>query len=127
VLVTAVVLTIIVTIAFLLVFWLLSWLSTRANPLAAEQPKGAAVKYDPKWNIPPQLEQLRLLEAQFFSTYKWVDQAQGVARVPVDRAIKLMAEKGLPPVIGTTGPASSEPPQQTVPSDAAPPPEPGDE
>ena len=30
------------------------------------------------------------------SKYEWVDRSQGVARIPIDRAIDLIAEKGLP-------------------------------
>jgi hypothetical protein len=118
VLITGVVLAIVVTLAFLLVTWLLSWLSARTKPLAAEQPKGDAAKYDPKWNVPPQSEQLRLQEKEFLSTYRWVQQEHGVARVPVDRAIDLIVEKGLPPAIGPVGATLSAPQQQAAPIDA---------
>jgi mono/diheme cytochrome c family protein len=30
------------------------------------------------------------------SKYEWVDRSQGVARIPIDRAIDILAEKGLP-------------------------------
>lgn len=30
------------------------------------------------------------------ATYEWIDRTQGVARIPIDRAIDILAEKGLP-------------------------------
>lgn len=35
-------------------------------------------------------------ETQQLSTYGWVDQKSGVVRIPVDQAMKLLAERGLP-------------------------------
>ena len=35
-------------------------------------------------------------ETQQLSTYGWVDQKRGVVRIPVDQAMKLLAERGLP-------------------------------
>jgi hypothetical protein len=126
--ITGVIITIVVTIGFLVVFWLMSWFSTRGEPLSAQQPKGDAVKPDPDWNVPPQLEQLRTREQRFLGTYGWVDQTKSVARVPVDRAIELIAEKGLPPVVGAAESATSVPLEQDSSSDAtAPPSESGDE
>jgi hypothetical protein len=35
-------------------------------------------------------------ETQRLSTYGWVNQKSGVVRIPVDQAMKLLAERGLP-------------------------------
>ena len=39
---------------------------------------------------------MRAAEEQVLTTYGWVDQQKGVVRVPIDRAIDLLAQKGLP-------------------------------
>jgi hypothetical protein len=43
-----------------------------------------------------QLEKIRLNEEQTLSTYDWVDQKAGTVRIPIDRAMDLIAERGLP-------------------------------
>jgi hypothetical protein len=53
-----------------------------------------------------QLDNDRLREEQTLSTYGWVDQQTGTVRIPIDRAMDLIAQRGLP----TRGPA----PEQTA-------------
>jgi hypothetical protein len=36
--------------------------------------------------------------------YGWIDRTKGIGHIPIDRAIDILAEKGLPPT-GTDGPA----------------------
>src|SRR5579864_3900954 len=43
-----------------------------------------------------QLQNLRTLEEHVLSSYAWVDQNQGTVRVPIERAIDMVAQKGLP-------------------------------
>jgi hypothetical protein len=43
-----------------------------------------------------QLQNLRNLEDHILSSYAWVDQNQGTVRIPVDRAMDMVAQKGLP-------------------------------
>jgi len=43
-----------------------------------------------------QLQNLRTLEDHVLTTYAWVDQSQGTVRIPVDRAIDMVVQKGLP-------------------------------
>jgi len=43
-----------------------------------------------------ELNQDRLREEQTLSTYDWVDQNAGVVRIPIDRAMDLIAQRGLP-------------------------------
>jgi hypothetical protein len=38
----------------------------------------------------------RLREADALSTYGWVDQKAGTVRIPIDRAMELLAQRGLP-------------------------------
>lgn len=43
-----------------------------------------------------QLDKIRMDEAQTLSTYDWVDQKSGTVRIPIDRAMDLVAQRGLP-------------------------------
>ena len=43
---------------------------------------------------PRDMQELRARDQEALHTYGWVDRNQGVARIPIDRAIEIMAEKG---------------------------------
>jgi hypothetical protein len=43
-----------------------------------------------------QLDKVRLGEAQILSTYEYVDKNAGTVRIPIDRAMELIAQRGLP-------------------------------
>jgi hypothetical protein len=43
-----------------------------------------------------QLNGIRLQEEQTLSTYDYVDQKAGTVRIPIDRAMELVAQRGLP-------------------------------
>ncbi|MBZ5618776.1 MAG: hypothetical protein LAQ69_08650 [Acidobacteriia bacterium] len=47
-------------------------------------------------NPPLDLKAMRAAEDQILTSYGWVDQQKGVVRVPIDRAIDLLAQRGLP-------------------------------
>jgi len=47
-------------------------------------------------NEPAELKKQRKVEAEALGKYGWVDQATGVAHVPIDEAKKLLLHKGLP-------------------------------
>jgi hypothetical protein len=42
------------------------------------------------------LKVLRATEEAMLTTYGWVDRANGVVRIPIDRAIDLLLQRGLP-------------------------------
>lgn len=42
------------------------------------------------------LRRVRERENTLLQTYEWLDQRQGVARIPIERAKELLLEKGLP-------------------------------
>jgi hypothetical protein len=54
-----------------------------------------------------EIESFRLREEQTLHSYGWVDQQAEVVRIPIDRAIELIAERGLPtrPQAGTVPPS----------------------
>jgi hypothetical protein len=42
------------------------------------------------------LKQLRATEEALLTTYGWADRENGVVRIPIDRAMELLLERGLP-------------------------------
>ena len=42
------------------------------------------------------LKEMRAAEDKILNSYGWIDQQHGVVRVPIDRAIDMLAQKGLP-------------------------------
>ncbi|HWC97468.1 MAG TPA: hypothetical protein VG456_11975 [Candidatus Sulfopaludibacter sp.] len=42
------------------------------------------------------LQEMRAAEDQVLNSYAWVDKQNGVVRIPIDRAIDLLAQRGLP-------------------------------
>lgn len=43
-----------------------------------------------------QLNDIRIAEEQKLGSYDWVDQKAGTVRIPIDRAMELVAQRGLP-------------------------------
>jgi hypothetical protein len=43
-----------------------------------------------------QLNGIRLKEEETLSTYDWIDKNTGTVRIPIDRAMDLIAQRGLP-------------------------------
>jgi len=56
-----------------------------------------------------EINQFRVQEEQRLDSYGWVDQSAGVVHIPIDRAMQLIAERGLP-----TTPKAGEYPPSTV-------------
>lgn len=54
------------------------------------------------------LQALRAREDARLSTYGWVDRSGQVARIPIDRAMALTAERGLPGWPGPRAPAAAD-------------------
>ena len=57
-----------------------------------------------------QLNDIRLKEEQTLSTYDYIDKNAGTVRIPIDRAMDLIAQRGLP-VRAQTAPAAPVSPQ----------------
>ena len=64
-------------------------------PLAAQAPKEPP---EPRLQTNPRedLRELRAVEDEILTTYGWVDKNAGVVRIPIDAAMKLTLERGLP-------------------------------
>ena len=65
------------------------------------------------------LAELRAAEESDLNSYGWVDRTSGVARIPIDRAMQLLLERGLPDVGAGQTPLSL---MQARPSETASPP-----
>jgi hypothetical protein len=65
-------------------------------PLAAGQ--AARVPPEPRLQTTPRedLRALKAREEEILSSYGWVDKTTGVVRIPIDEAMKLTLQRGLP-------------------------------
>lgn len=68
-----------------------------------------------------ELNQIRLHEEDTLSTYGYVDETSGTVRIPIDRAMDLLAQRGLPTreqaVESTTSTAKSQPEAKSQPQE----------
>ena len=59
------------------------------------------------------IKDLRRSEARYIERYEWVDQNNGIVRIPIERAMDLVAERGLPhraePPSEEAAPAAQDP------------------
>ncbi len=71
-----------------------------ASPVA----EGRTLPPAPRLQVTPahDLGSMRENEERLLKTYEWVDQPAGVVRIPIHRAIEVVAQKGLPvrPTVG---------------------------
>ncbi len=80
---------------FLLTFLLLIVVSADGNYVAP--PSIAGLKQPALQANPAQdLMKMRAAEDAILNTYGWVDQSAGIVHIPIDQAIDLVAEQGLP-------------------------------
>ena len=105
---------------FFLLRGFVTWRAEQAagsTPLVAPAPTAAA----PLLLARPErdLDRVRREEKERLESYGWVDQAAGVAHIPVERALDIVAARGLPARAAV--PAPSPAATATVPPMAAPP------
>jgi hypothetical protein len=66
-----------------------------SRPLAFEEARQAPAPRLQR--VPTQdVQVLRAEEAEILSSYAWVDEKQGIVRLPIERAMALVVERGLP-------------------------------
>ena len=63
-----------------------------ASTLARTEPPAPRLQPDPRAD----LLALRAQEDAVLNNYAWVDKSRGMVRVPIDRAMQILAERGLP-------------------------------
>jgi hypothetical protein len=94
-------------------------------------PLGTTIAVEPNVTPPPAprletgngqvLDELRAKEDQLLNNYTWIDQGAGTVRIPVDRAMDLMLQRGLPTrsqaagANGVNGPVYSSSGRMTAP------------
>lgn len=73
-------------------------LSTPANPLVAES--GRELPPEPRLQAAPidDLRHLRASEEKVLTSYAWVDADKGIVRIPIERAMDLLAARGIHPM-----------------------------
>lgn len=88
-------------VILVLMGWLFDYFSARAtrldvppSPLAQARP----LPPEPRLQVRPgkDLRALRATEDAAMNSYGWVDQTAGIVRIPIDRAMDLLAKRGLP-------------------------------
>jgi hypothetical protein len=108
------------------------------SPMATPEADTRAVRPENTQSFPqPRLEENERTELRQFvedqdrklATYDWVDKDKGVARIPIDRAMELIAQRGLPvrpqgasaqsSAAQTSAPAKKQPPKARATKPAA--------
>ena len=96
-------LAIIVAILSMIVWLLFDFFAARsARPTTAEYPLAAGQQHrlppEPRLQVSPRtdLMHLRLDENGTLASYGWVDKNAGVVRIPIDDAVRITLEHGLP-------------------------------
>ncbi|QDU98096.1 hypothetical protein [Lignipirellula cremea] len=94
----ALLLTLVLTGMYLVVYQLPS-LEENASPQPARLPRQTDSLRGPlvTTNQVQQLQELREAETLQLHQYEWIDQAAGVARIPIERAMQILAENPVPP------------------------------
>jgi len=90
-----------VFLAMLLMAWLLDLFQLRPDQnlnVPAGLTDQEQVPPEPRLQAYPvvDLEKLRVREEQQLNSYEWIDEAAGVMRIPIERAMDIIAENGLP-------------------------------
>ena len=94
-------LTIGTVIAVMAMWGLFDWFYHQGNPAVEDVPQRIlserpTVPPEPRLQVRPKIEikELRESEDKFLTTYAWIDPDKGIVRIPVEKAIDLMAAKG---------------------------------
>jgi hypothetical protein len=91
----------IAVIIHIALYWLLGFFrdtSARREPPASPMRAEKEVPPSPRLQVSPRddLTAMRAAEEKELRTYGWVDKENKVVRIPIDRAMELIAERGLP-------------------------------
>ncbi len=90
-----------ISAVLLLMAWLFDYFEAREasrdtppSPLAEARP----LPPEPRLQVNPSvdLKAMRAAEDAALNTYGWVDRKAGIVRIPIERAMELLAERGLP-------------------------------
>jgi hypothetical protein len=85
-------------LSLVLLFGLMKYFQSRETTAVVKTVDPAAVFPQPQLQVAPtpDLKTFRAEEDKVLSSYGWVDQPNGVVRIPIDQAIEVLAKRGLP-------------------------------
>jgi hypothetical protein len=91
-------LVIVCVVSIVLLFGLLKFFQSREETSVANTVEPTKLFPEPQLQKTPipDLKAIRAEEDKLLNGYAWVDQPKGVVRIPVDRAIEVLAKRGLP-------------------------------
>ena len=91
-------LVIVCVVSIVLLFGLLKFFQSREETSVANAVEPTKLFPEPQLQKTPipDLKAIRAEEDKLLSGYAWVDQPKGVVRIPVARAIEVLARRGLP-------------------------------
>lgn len=89
------VLLVVAAIAMLLLF---KYLQARPAPETSALAEEREIPPSPRLQVTPSadLESMRASEENLLDSYGWVDRNAGVVRIPIDRAMELLLQRGYP-------------------------------
>jgi hypothetical protein len=100
---TSFILLAVVLLSFVTMWWLLTFLTTQE---IEKQGPISKIQIESRREEPPQphlqthplrdMQDLRAAENEILENYGWIDKGAGVVRLPIQRALELTAERGLP-------------------------------
>lgn len=95
--VSALIVSVVVVLVFLIWFYRV-FLPIPANGAASTTASARRLPPAPVLQANPvaDMQRFRAEEQRKVSTYGWMDERQGIARIPVDRAMELVLQNGLP-------------------------------
>jgi hypothetical protein len=105
----------ILVVAFLSLRWLFAYFQKTENPgsfVAAPFSGARPLPPPPRIQPNPGADMQGYFQSQqnLLNTYGWIDRQSRIVRLPIDRAMELLLERGLP--ARATGAAEKEPPAQ---------------
>jgi hypothetical protein len=88
-----------IAVHFVLVALMNVFSAERSRPLGVARPLSDVLRQsaEPSLQAAPaqDLEAFRKAEDKVLNEYKWIDKTHGVVRIPIERAMDLVAERGL--------------------------------
>jgi len=83
---------------------------TRKRPVPSPLSYSREPTPEPRLSVEPgeDLKTLRSEEDAMLKSYGWIDRDKGVVHIPIDRAIEILAERGLPVRAAKSAPAADQ-------------------
>lgn len=104
----AIALVIVTSVSVVLLFGLMKYFESQYKPEVATMVDPPRVFPEPRLQRTPvlDLKAFRAQEDKVLDSYAWIDQPRGIVRIPIDRAIDVLAARGIAPVTQASRPAN---------------------